>query len=74
MWDLQASVRPSRQNLAAGKILQMATQQPSKELRDWLDNLPEGAPWTADDTDPLIRKAVQHGFTTALCARKKPLP
>jgi hypothetical protein len=43
----------------------MATQQPSKELRDWLDNLPEGTPWTADDTDPLIRKAVQHGFTTA---------
>jgi hypothetical protein len=32
---------------------------------DWLDDIPEGPPWTANDPDPLVRMAVQLGFTTA---------
>lgn len=51
----------------------MATQKPSDDLRVWLDSLPEGPPWTADDPDPLIRKAVQHGFTTAHRTTSQPL-
>lgn len=38
-------------------------QTPTEDIRAWLDSLPEGPPWTAEDPDPLIRKAVQSGFT-----------
>lgn len=51
----------------------MSNQQPSKELRDWLDSLPVGPPWMLDDPDPLVSEAVQQGFTTAQPTTSRPL-
>ena len=43
----------------------MKPKETKETIEAWLETLPEGPPWTADDPDPLIRKAVQHGFTMA---------
>ena len=43
----------------------MKPKETKETIEAGLQTLPEGPPWTADDPDPLIRKAVQHGFTMA---------
>ena len=39
------------------------------ELKAWMATLPEGPPWALADSDPLIRRAVVWGFTTARGAK-----
>lgn len=55
-------------------MLPKKPQETKETIKAWLASQPEGPPWTADDPDPLIRKAVQHGFTMAQPTTSTPLP